>query len=154
MSWITATQNGLSGLSSSNGSTDISNGNERDSLPTFGFTQEQVACVCEVLQQAGNIDRLGRFLWSLPQCDKLQLNESVLKAKAHVAYSRQQYKELYRILEHHQFSPQNHAKLQNLWLKGEWTTCVMLCVLFMVCIFCSTLHWSRKTARKTSRCCW
>ncbi|KAL5291589.1 SIX2.2 family protein [Megaselia abdita] len=116
-----ATQNGLSGLSSSNGSTDISNGNERDSLPSFGFTQEQVACVCEVLQQAGNIDRLGRFLWSLPQCDKLQLNESVLKAKAHVAYSRQQYKELYRILEHHQFSPQNHAKLQNLWLKAHYT---------------------------------
>ncbi|KAJ0170437.1 hypothetical protein K1T71_013808 [Dendrolimus kikuchii] len=29
-------------------------------LPSFGFTQEQVACVCEVLQQAGNLDRLGR----------------------------------------------------------------------------------------------
>ncbi|XP_017462071.1 PREDICTED: protein sine oculis-like, partial [Rhagoletis zephyria] len=91
--------------------------NGRETLPSFGFTQEQVACVCEVLQQAGNIERLGRFLWSLPQCDKLQLNESVLKAKAVVAFHRGQYKELYRLLEHHQFSPHNHAKLQALWLK-------------------------------------
>lgn len=92
----------------------------RESLPSFGFTQEQVACVCEVLQQAGNIERLGRFLWSLPQCDKLQLNESVLKAKAVVAFHRGQYKELYRLLEHHQFSPNNHAKLQALWLKAHY----------------------------------
>ncbi|XP_060655176.1 protein sine oculis [Drosophila nasuta] len=92
----------------------------RETLPSFGFTQEQVACVCEVLQQAGNIERLGRFLWSLPQCDKLQLNESVLKAKAVVAFHRGQYKELYRLLEHHHFSAQNHAKLQALWLKAHY----------------------------------
>lgn len=64
-------------------------GEESDeSMPSFGFTQEQVACVCEVLQQAGNVERLGRFLWSLPQCEKIQLNESVLKAKALVAFHR------------------------------------------------------------------
>lgn len=64
-------------------------GEENDeSMPSFGFTQEQVACVCEVLQQAGNVERLGRFLWSLPQCEKIQLNESVLKAKAVVAFHR------------------------------------------------------------------
>lgn len=57
-------------------------------LPTFGFTQEQVACVCEVLQQSGNIERLGRFLWSLPACEPLHKNESVLKAKALVAFHR------------------------------------------------------------------
>uniref|UniRef100_A0A182YJE4 SIX1_SD domain-containing protein n=1 Tax=Anopheles stephensi TaxID=30069 RepID=A0A182YJE4_ANOST len=71
----------------------------------------------EVLQQAGNVERLGRFLWSLPQCDKLQLHESVLKAKAVVAFHRGNFKELYRLLEHHQYSPHNHAKLQALWLK-------------------------------------
>ncbi|XP_058057573.1 homeobox protein SIX2 [Anopheles bellator] len=93
---------------------------DRESLPSFGFTQEQVACVCEVLQQAGNVERLGRFLWSLPQCDKLQLHESVLKAKAVVAFHRGNFKELYRLLEHHQYSPHNHAKLQNLWLKAHY----------------------------------
>lgn len=62
--------------------------NDESMPPSFGFTQEQVACVCEVLQQAGNVERLGRFLWSLPQCEKIQLNESVLKARAVVAFHR------------------------------------------------------------------
>lgn len=67
----------------------VMKGEESDeSMPSFGFTQEQVACVCEVLQQAGNVERLGRFLWSLPQCEKIQLNESVLKARAVVAFHR------------------------------------------------------------------
>ncbi|XP_037949019.1 protein sine oculis-like [Teleopsis dalmanni] len=105
-------------MGSNSGSSNGAGG--RESLPSFGFTQEQVACVCEVLQQAGNIERLGRFLWSLPQCDKLQLNESVLKAKAVVAFHRGQYKDLYRLLELHQFSPHNHTKLQSLWLKAHY----------------------------------
>ncbi|KAG8443631.1 hypothetical protein GDO86_008976 [Hymenochirus boettgeri] len=84
-------------------------------LPTFGFTQEQVACVCEVLQQGGNIERLGRFLWSLPACEHLHKNESVLKAKA-----VGNFRELYKILEGHQFSPHNHPKLQQLWLKAHY----------------------------------
>jgi len=77
----------------------------------------QVACVCEVLQNSGNIDRLARFLWSLPACEHLHQNESVLKAKAVVAFHRGQFKELYALLESHVFSPHNHAKLQSLWLK-------------------------------------
>lgn len=87
----------------------------------FGFTQEQVACVCEVLQQGGNIERLGRFLWSLPACDHLHKNESVLKAKAVVAFHRGNFRELYKILEGYQFSPHNHPKLQQLWLKAHYT---------------------------------
>ncbi|XP_007883415.1 homeobox protein six1b-like [Callorhinchus milii] len=90
-------------------------------LPAFGFTQEQVACVCEVLQQGGNIDRLGRFLWSLPACDHLHKNESVLKAKAVVAFHRGSFRELYKILEGHQFLPHNHPKLQQLWLKAHYS---------------------------------
>lgn len=89
-------------------------------LPSFGFTQEQVACVCEVLQQAGNIERLGRFLWSLPACERLHAHESVLKAKAMVAFHRGNFKELYRLLESHTFSPHNHPKLQSLWLKAHY----------------------------------
>ncbi|XP_054153816.1 homeobox protein six1-like [Oppia nitens] len=89
-------------------------------MPSFGFTTEQVACVCEVLQQSGNIERLARFIWSLPECDQVQRNESVLKARALVAFHRGQYKELYRILESHTFSPSSHPKLQNLWLKAHY----------------------------------
>ncbi|XP_026132163.1 homeobox protein SIX2-like [Carassius auratus] len=91
------------------------------SMPsTFGFTQEQVACVCEVLQQGGSIERLGRFLWSLPACEHLHKNESVLKAKAVVAFHRGNFRELYKVLESHQFSPHNHPKLQQLWLKAHY----------------------------------
>jgi hypothetical protein len=72
----------------------------------------------QVLQQAGNIERLGRFLWSLPACERLHAHESVLKAKAMVAFHRGNFKELYRLLESHTFSAHNHEKLQNLWLKG------------------------------------
>lgn len=61
-----------------------------------------------------------RFLWSLPACDRLQKCESVLKAKALVCFHRGNYKELYRILESHQFSPHSHAKMQMLWLKGHY----------------------------------
>lgn len=89
-------------------------------LPSFGFTQEQVACVCEVLQQGGNIDRLARFLWSLPACEHLHKNESVLKAKAVVAFHRGNFKELYKILESNNFAPHNHPKLQALWLKAHY----------------------------------
>lgn len=95
-------------------------GSPNPMLPSFGFTQEQVACVCEVLQQSGNIERLGRFLWSLPACEHLHKNESVLKAKALVAFHRGNFKELYKILESNQFSPQNHPKLQALWLKAHY----------------------------------
>ena len=94
-------------------SSSVSNGNGGGgALPSFGFTQEQVACVCEVLQQSGNIERLARFLWSLPACDQLHKNESVLKAKAVVAFHRANFKELYKLLETHPFSPHNHPKLQ------------------------------------------
>ncbi|XP_076359050.1 homeobox protein six1a-like isoform X2 [Tachypleus tridentatus] len=89
-------------------------------MPSFGFTQEQVACVCEVLQQSGNIDRLARFLWSLPACEHLHKNESVLKARALVAFHRGNFKELYRILESYNFSLAAHPKLQTLWLKAHY----------------------------------
>jgi len=59
-------------------------------------------------------------LWSLPACEHLHKNESVLKAKAVVAFHSGSFKELYRILESHAFSPCNHARLQSLWLKAHY----------------------------------
>ena len=35
-------------------------------LPTLNFSVAQVAAVCETLEESGDIERLGRFLWSLP----------------------------------------------------------------------------------------
>ncbi|KRY16600.1 Homeobox protein six1b [Trichinella patagoniensis] len=84
------------------------------------YFQEQVACVCEVLQQSGNVQRLARFLWSLPVCEELHNNETVLRAKALVAFHNGNFKEMYQVLESHQFSPENHPKLQALWLKAHY----------------------------------
>lgn len=106
-----------------NNSTNNNNNNSSNSaegMPSFGFTQEQVACVCEVLQNAGNIERLARFIWSLPACDHLHKNESVLKAKAVVSFHRGNFKDLYKLLESNSFTLANHSKLQGLWLKAHY----------------------------------
>ncbi|XP_077586926.1 homeobox protein SIX4a isoform X1 [Stigmatopora nigra] len=88
---------------------------------SLAFSPEQVACVCEALQQGGNVDRLARFLWSLPQSDLLRGNESILKAQALVAFHQARYQELYSILENHSFGASNHTFLQDLWYKARYT---------------------------------
>ncbi|XP_067894891.1 homeobox protein SIX4a isoform X1 [Heterodontus francisci] len=85
------------------------------------FSPEQVACVCEALQQGGNLDRLAQFLWSLPPSDLLRGNESILKARALVAFHQSRYKELYNILESHNFDASCHTSLQDLWYKARYT---------------------------------
>ena len=86
----------------------------------YGLSQEQVACVCDVLQQSGNIERLARFLWSLPACEQIQKNESVLKARALIAFHQGNFQELYRIIESNNFSPESHPRLQQLWLQAHY----------------------------------
>ncbi|XP_026134054.1 homeobox protein SIX4-like [Carassius auratus] len=88
---------------------------------SLAFSAEQVACVCEALQQGGNVDRLARFLWSLPQSDLLRGNESILRAQALVAFHQARYPELYSILESHSFSHSCHSALQDLWYKARYT---------------------------------
>lgn len=86
----------------------------------YGLSQEQVACVCDVLQQSGNIERLARFLWSLPACEQIQKNESVLKARALIAFHQGNFQELYRIIESNNFSPESHPRMQQLWLQAHY----------------------------------
>uniref|UniRef100_T1GZU5 Homeobox protein SIX1 N-terminal SD domain-containing protein n=1 Tax=Megaselia scalaris TaxID=36166 RepID=T1GZU5_MEGSC len=59
------------------------------------FTKDQIECVCEVLFQSGDTDRLSRFLWSLPLTNDIQSSESVLKAKAALAFYEQNFFEFY-----------------------------------------------------------
>lgn len=83
------------------------------------FTMEQIECVCEVLQNTENFNRLKHFVWSLPTCGKVQRNECVVKSKAILAFNQGRYRELYRILESHHFSTKNHEALQTLWIQGD-----------------------------------
>ncbi|XP_075283279.1 homeobox protein SIX6 [Opisthocomus hoazin] len=93
-------------------------------LPILNFSPQQVAGVCETLEESGDVERLGRFLWSLPvapaACEALNKNESVLRARAIVAFHTGNYRELYHILENHKFTKESHAKLQALWLEAHY----------------------------------
>lgn len=93
-------------------------------LPTLNFTVSQVAAVCETLEESGDIERLGRFLWSLPvahpNCAELSKNESVLRARSLVAFHTGNFRELYHILETNRFTKASHAKLQAMWLEAHY----------------------------------
>lgn len=92
------------------------------SPPEMIFTAEQVICVCEVLLQGGYMDRLSSFLSTLPPSSScLGELESVLKAKAAVAFHRGSFSDVYSLLEGFPFSPRSHSFLQQLWLKAHYT---------------------------------
>ncbi|CAH2061928.1 unnamed protein product, partial [Iphiclides podalirius] len=96
---------------------DTDNNNMRRCL---NFNSEQVQCVCEALQQRGDIEKLAAFLWSLPPSELLRGNDTVLRARALVAYHRGVFQELYAILESHTFPPRHHSGLQDLWFKAHY----------------------------------
>lgn len=93
-------------------------------LPPLSFSPQQVAKVCETLEESGDIERLARFLWSLPiapaTLEPLSKMESVLRAQALVAYHTGNFRELYHILENHRFSRESHGKLQMMWLEAHY----------------------------------
>lgn len=93
-------------------------------LPTLNFTVSQVAAVCETLEESGDIERLARFLWSLPvahpNISELNKNEAVLRARAIVSFHSGNYREMYSILEHHKFTKDSHGKLQAMWLEAHY----------------------------------
>lgn len=88
------------------------------------FSSEQITKVCETLEECGDIERLSRFLWSLPNSpdvhDFMNANEAVLRARAVVAYHNHHFHELYFILENFRFGKQFHSKLQAMWLEAHY----------------------------------
>ncbi|XP_046746610.1 homeobox protein SIX3 [Diprion similis] len=90
----------------------------------LSFTVGQVATVCETLEESGDIERLARFLWSLPvahpNIQELNQSEAVLRARAIVAYHSGHFRELYAILERHKFTKDSHGKLQAMWLEAHY----------------------------------
>ena len=92
--------------------------------PLFNFTPVQVARVCETLEESGDVERLARFLWSLPvnpqAREVLNEHETVLRSRCLVAFHSGDFKELYRILENHKFTKTSHGKLQAIWLEAHY----------------------------------
>ncbi|XP_060775789.1 SIX homeobox 7 [Neoarius graeffei] len=95
-------------------------------FPLPMFTADQVARVCENLEETGDMERLGRFLWSLPAAasgsagEALHRHESVMRARALVAFHGGDFEALYRILQSHRFTRESHAKLQDLWMLAHY----------------------------------
>ncbi len=93
-------------------------------LPAVNFSTEQIARVCETLEENGDIDRLGRFLWSLQvapgSANLLVQHESILRARALVAFHLGNYRELYHLLENHKYTRDSHAKLQAMWMEAHY----------------------------------
>ncbi|XP_068687539.1 homeobox protein SIX6-like [Montipora capricornis] len=86
------------------------------------FSSDQVAQVCQFLQNTGEIERLSRFLWSLPTDldSDVKTSETILISKAVVYFRQENFKELYAILESHKFSKENHEALQCLWRTAHY----------------------------------
>lgn len=59
-------------------------------------------------------------MWSLPPDELDRGGESVLMARASVAFHCGSYHELYSILEGHPFSPRRHPELQQMWFKSHY----------------------------------
>ena len=94
-------------------------------LPTLNLTATDAATVCETLEDCADIERLGRFLWSLhvghANIEELNRNESVLRAKATVAFHMGNFREMYQTLESAKYEHRDsHIKLQTLWLEAHY----------------------------------
>lgn len=58
-------------------------------LPTLNFTASQVATVCETLEESGDIERLARFLWSLPVAHPvIRTSSKTFLRRSHCAIER------------------------------------------------------------------
>ncbi|KAI4891610.1 hypothetical protein NFI96_007197 [Prochilodus magdalenae] len=89
-------------------------------LPALSFTPQQVARVCETLEESGDVARLARFLWALP-ADTQREPESVVRARAVVAFHAGEYDELYRLAQSRSFcAAESRAALQRLWLEARY----------------------------------
>jgi hypothetical protein len=115
------------------------------SIDPFKFTQNQINCICETLLQSKKFDRLSQFLCILPpqmytgahnpnhyhgsapassssgnSMQTLATREMLLRCKAHIAHSSNNFKDLYEILEETSFSSCLHSELQRLWHEAHY----------------------------------
>ncbi|CAL8078939.1 unnamed protein product [Calicophoron daubneyi] len=97
---------------------------DSDTSGSFSFAPQEIVRVCQTFEEAGDIEHLSRFLWSLPLHTSLWevLNRSdvILRARALVAFHAGNFRELYAILERHTFPKSSHVKLQALWLEAHY----------------------------------
>lgn len=85
------------------------------------FSLADIIRFCEFLEKDGQIDRLSRFLWSLPSSIRgISSSEAIAVFRAVAAFHTGNFHELYRILEGRRFSEKFHEKLQRLWYNARY----------------------------------
>lgn len=45
----------------------------------LSFSPDHIQCLCEALQQKGDVEKLASFLWNLPTNEMFRSNESILR---------------------------------------------------------------------------
>ena len=103
------------------------------------FSLEQLKCVIEALLQSNNLKKI-RMLLSMLNIDVnkgcglkmatnlnddniityLTRNDSILKCRAALLLDEGKFRELYLLLENHQFDIEHHNDLQAMWYKGHY----------------------------------
>ncbi|VDM98086.1 unnamed protein product [Thelazia callipaeda] len=94
---------------------------------TSTLSGEQIVKMCEQLEDAGNIERLATFLWTITHqphgedvTNVIRTHESLLRARALVCFHMGNFQEMYRILESHKFTNGSHSKLQAMWQEAHY----------------------------------
>lgn len=85
------------------------------------FSVRDIARYCEFLEENGEMERLDRFLWSLPtSINEITSCESITVSRIVVAFHKRNYQDLYRIIEGRNFSKKYHEKLQRFWYNARY----------------------------------
>ena len=87
----------------------------------MNFNNEQIDCICDSLQQRGDVAKLENFL-QMYESEKIgkASTEAVMRARAFVAFERGRYRELYNILETREFNSKYHGQLQDMWYRAHY----------------------------------
>ena len=88
---------------------------EKQTNVVMNYTDEQIQCVCDALIQCQNFDTLAKLLWSLPRNEMMNSSDCILKSRAYVALHQGRFRDLYTLLQDHEFDPDLHPTMQQMW---------------------------------------
>ncbi|KAI1295649.1 Homeobox protein six1b [Halotydeus destructor] len=83
-----------------------------------GFGKDQIRCIIEVQLKQANYEKLAALLHDMPARDRGL--DIVLRAQAEVYYHKDQFSELYKLIELNKFPVEFHKRLQDLWMNGHY----------------------------------
>lgn len=85
------------------------------------FSVSDIARFCEFLEENEQMERLDRFLWSLPtSVGEISSCEEIAVSRAVVAFHKNNFQEFYRIVTERTFSRKFHEKMRRLWYKARY----------------------------------